>query len=144
MKTYFIILLLFTISYCDDDGYSAKSLYKDHIKANIIEDIACAGFKSVAIQMCIDETQDNRCEEAINQYITCSESSSARRAIRPRPKTQEEIEEEKKQLIESWTQSLYKEYFPKLIKKYSTDDALKQLVKIIDLVKKEIESQYQN
>ena len=144
MKTYFIILLLFTISYCDDDGYSAKAFYNAHIKANIIEDIACAGLKSVAIQMCIDETQDNRCEEAINQYITCREqsnpssSSSTSSSQKPRPHTPQEIKEEKNRKFNFWKQKLSKEYYPKLIEKYGVDEANKMFYKILTLIQKQI------
>ena len=138
MKTYFIILLLLVISNCGDyDGYSAKSFYNDDLKEwfrNILKDLKCGGLKEVAIQMCIEETKDNRCEEAIKHCIYCPPPPS----YSPKPLTPEEEKEKKRKKIEFWTNKLYKEYYPKLIEKFSEDEAIKQLIKIMTLVKKKL------
>ena len=143
MKTCFIILLLFTISYCDDDGFSAKAFYNgliDWLKG-ILKELKCTISTDTAINFCFLRTSNNMCEEAVTQHIKCPRPPG-QAAPKPTPHTPEEKEQEKKIMIDIWKEKFARVYYPKLIEKYSREEVLKMLFKIIDLIKKDPKYQY--
>ena len=142
MKTCFIILLLFTISYCDD-GFSAKAFYDgliDWLKG-ILKELKCTISTDTAINFCFEKTSNNMCEEAVTQHIKCPKHPG-QAAPKPTPSTPDEKEQEKKIMIDIWKEKFAKEYYPILIEKYSEAEILKMLFKLIEIIKKDPKYQY--
>ena len=143
MKTYFIILLLFAISNCDElDGYSYYSFYNglDDWLKNFIEYFKCKGYSTTAINTCELITSSNMCEAAISECVPCPKplpKPLPRPEPTPEPQippTPEEIEEARRKLIDSLTNKIYDDYYPQLIELYKGNEALHNLYAIISIL----------